>query len=245
MSSAQADEDQLWRQFHGRWEDWKQLIVQVPLPALLVLFITLWWSVARYQAPKKPPGPWPWPILGNLPTISSSKKLPHQILRDLAAKYGGFMYLRMGMQVITTVCVYIYHHNLWPYMCRLWGWQLCAFHVVRRFESLEMLLMIRWVVVSWNLRRNMLVIKRELRGIHWCHFEAESGKEYTFKCRWSSNKLQGIFPKARVTMQKSIWHYSFDRSDWWANIYTYICMACGSYVVTLLNWTDLLNGAWS
>ena len=108
MSSAQADEDQWWRQFHGRWQDWNQLIVQVPLPALLVLFITLWWFVTRYQAPKKPPGPWAWPILGNLPTISSSKKLPHQTLRDLAAKYGGFMYLRLGMQVATTydhICV--------------------------------------------------------------------------------------------------------------------------------------------
>lgn len=110
MSSAQADDDQLRRQFHARWQDWKQLIVEVPLPALLLLLITLWWYVTQYQAPKKPPGPWSWPILGNLPTLSWSKKLPHQTLRDLAAKHGGFMYLRLGMQVVTTV--YIYHHNL-------------------------------------------------------------------------------------------------------------------------------------
>ena len=98
MSSAQADEGQVWRQFHGSWQDLKQLIVGVPLPALLLLLVTLlWWSVTQYQAPKKPPGPWSWPIVGNLPTISLSKKLPHQALRDLAAKYGGFMYLRLGM----------------------------------------------------------------------------------------------------------------------------------------------------
>ena len=113
MSGVQAVDNQLWRRFHGSWQDWKQLIVEVPLPALLLLLITvLWWCVTLYQAPKKPPGPWAWPIVGNLPTISLGKKLPHQTLRDLAAKYGGFMYLRLGMQVDTRHCVYIYHYNL-------------------------------------------------------------------------------------------------------------------------------------
>ena len=162
MSSAQAGDGQLWRQMYGSWQDWKQLIVEVPLPALLLLLITLWWYMTQYLTPKKPPGPWSWPIVGNLPTISWSKKLPHQTLQDLAAKYGGFMYLRLGMQVITSV--YVYHRNLWPYMCRVRGWQLSAIYVVRRFESLEMLLMERWVVISRNLRRNMLVPKE---GIEW------------------------------------------------------------------------------
>ena len=159
MSSAQVDDGHLWRQFNGSWQDWKQLIVDVPLPALLLLLITLWWYVTQYLAPKKPPGPWSWPILGNLPTLSRSKKLPHQTLRDLAAKYGGLMYLRMGMQFITSV--YIYHQNLCveQCMCRAWGWQLSAFYVVRRLNHLKCFWWKGELFISRSLRRNMLVPK--------------------------------------------------------------------------------------
>ena len=228
MSSAQAGDGQLWRQMYGSWQDWKQLIVEVPLPALLLLLITLWWYMTQYLTPKKPPGPWSWPIVGNLPTISWSKKLPHQTLQDLAAKYGGFMYLRLGMQVITSV--YVYHRNLWPYMCRVRGWQLSAIYVVRRFESLEMLLMNRWVVISRNLRKNMLVRKRALRGIHCCHFCDWIRKGWYFqmsmmflkqvasKFFWSRGHHPDIYLKSKF------W------KKWLMSQHLYLCMACGSYV---------------
>ena len=193
MSSAQADDGQLWRQFHGSWQDWKQLIMEVPLLALLLLSITLWWYVTQYLAPKKPPGPWPWPIVGNLLNISWSKKLPHQTLQDLAAKYGGFMYLRLGMQVITSVCIYFTKtyvnmcvdceggnspHSMWlgvlnHLKCFWWKGELLSHE-------------------TWG--GTCLSQKRVSSGIHCCHFVAETEKHDTFRSRWCSwNKLQAIF----------------------------------------------------
>lgn len=44
-----------------------------------------------------PPGPWPWPILGNLPDMGmASKELPHRYFGALADKFGGLMYLQLG-----------------------------------------------------------------------------------------------------------------------------------------------------
>ncbi|KAG0599533.1 hypothetical protein M758_12G159400 [Ceratodon purpureus] len=41
-----------------------------------------------------PPGPKPWPILGNLLALADG--MPHHALQRLASKYGGIMYLRLG-----------------------------------------------------------------------------------------------------------------------------------------------------
>jgi hypothetical protein len=40
-----------------------------------------------------PPGPWPWPVVGNLFLLGSS---PHQAFAHLAKKYGPLVHLRLG-----------------------------------------------------------------------------------------------------------------------------------------------------
>eukprot|EP01018_Ginkgo_biloba_P016193 Gb_24535 [translate_table: standard] len=49
---------------------------------------------------KLPPGPSPWPIIGNLHLLG---ELPHRSLGDLAKKYGSIMFLRLGF--VPTVVV--------------------------------------------------------------------------------------------------------------------------------------------
>lgn len=49
-----------------------------------------------------PPGPRPWPILGNFPSLVWADRLPHRSLCVLAAKFGGLMYLHLGRSAWAT-----------------------------------------------------------------------------------------------------------------------------------------------
>ncbi|KAG9439428.1 hypothetical protein H6P81_019593 [Aristolochia fimbriata] len=60
--------------------------------AVFVGTLILTWDCRRRGAPL-PPGPKPWPVLGNLPHLGTK---PHQSLAAMARKYGPLMYLRMG-----------------------------------------------------------------------------------------------------------------------------------------------------
>ncbi|KAL9255746.1 Flavonoid 3'-monooxygenase-like protein [Drosera capensis] len=63
----------------------------VPTAVFLYLLYTLLLA-PRPRCPL-PPGPKPWPVLGNLPHLGP---MPHQNLARLAQKYGPLMHLRLG-----------------------------------------------------------------------------------------------------------------------------------------------------
>ncbi|KAG0591956.1 hypothetical protein KC19_1G214100 [Ceratodon purpureus] len=67
------------------------LVAVTSLAILLVTLIALYLVLERK---KFPPGPIAWPVVGSFPAISGA--LPHRALRNLAEKYGGLMFLRLG-----------------------------------------------------------------------------------------------------------------------------------------------------
>ncbi|KAG0606757.1 hypothetical protein M758_9G164800 [Ceratodon purpureus] len=80
-------------------------IVVALIAAALVSFVLLYYLAEAQQRKRLPPGPWPWPVLGNFPHLGD---MPHRALHGLAAKYGGLMYLRLGSKpciVISTAAV--------------------------------------------------------------------------------------------------------------------------------------------
>ena len=67
----------------------------------VAVVVVAWRIFAQSKRPKKrlPNGPRPWPIVGNFPSLAGD--LPHRALRNLAAKYGGLMFLRLGTPILT------------------------------------------------------------------------------------------------------------------------------------------------
>jgi len=62
---------------------------------LATLMFFLYWILhkSRRNGRRLPPGPYPWPIIGNLHQM---RKPVHRALKDLADKYGPIMLLRLG-----------------------------------------------------------------------------------------------------------------------------------------------------
>jgi hypothetical protein len=56
---------------------------------LLLVYIRL----LHLRRLRRPPGPRPWPIVGNLPHLG---KMPHLALKELSKKYGPVMFLKVG-----------------------------------------------------------------------------------------------------------------------------------------------------
>ncbi|XP_038693716.1 cytochrome P450 71D9-like [Tripterygium wilfordii] len=73
-----------------------------PILVCFVFFIFMAMTIGKRSKSTSnlPPGPWMLPLVGNLHQMVGS--LPHHALRDLAKKYGPFVYLQLG-QVPTIV----------------------------------------------------------------------------------------------------------------------------------------------
>ncbi|KAL5768507.1 hypothetical protein ACOSP7_015053 [Xanthoceras sorbifolium] len=69
------------------------VVLAVSWLAALLFLQKLTTSLRQHHPLKFPPGPRPWPIIGNLNLIGP---LPHQSLQKLAQKYGPIMQLRFG-----------------------------------------------------------------------------------------------------------------------------------------------------
>jgi cytochrome P450 len=63
------------------------------LAVVLVLFLATIFRGGGHRAYRLPPGPKPWPIIGNLNLIGA---LPHRSIHTLSKRYGPLMYLRFG-----------------------------------------------------------------------------------------------------------------------------------------------------
>lgn len=77
--------------------DWQRFGYGAAVSVLVVILLTELVLYARVQAQQRrdlPPGPRPWPIVGNLPALAGG--MPHLNLQHLAAKFGPLAYLRLG-----------------------------------------------------------------------------------------------------------------------------------------------------
>ncbi|KAK3126922.1 hypothetical protein QOZ80_7AG0565220 [Eleusine coracana subsp. coracana] len=65
-------------------------IILATVPFLIAIHRRRQWEMCKYNLP---PGPRPWPVIGNLNLIGS---LPHRSIHELSKHYGPYMSLRLG-----------------------------------------------------------------------------------------------------------------------------------------------------
>ncbi|MEE6475014.1 hypothetical protein FKM82_010576 [Ascaphus truei] len=58
------------------------------------------WVIPRWSKASHPPGPFPWPLIGNVMQISSS---PHLSFVDLAKRYGDIFQIKLGSQKVVVL----------------------------------------------------------------------------------------------------------------------------------------------
>jgi cytochrome P450 len=80
--------------FHNLLQTVPGTLTAAAIGVLTVAFLFFWiLHKRRWNSCRSPPGPYPWPIIGNLHQL----RLPaHRSLGDLAQKYGPIMFLRLG-----------------------------------------------------------------------------------------------------------------------------------------------------
>lgn len=76
------------------WKDFVEANVgKVAVTVVFALLFAKYLLGATMGRRKLPPGPTPWPIIGNIASLSG---LPHRSLEKLSRHYGGLMYLSLG-----------------------------------------------------------------------------------------------------------------------------------------------------
>ncbi|KAM4041111.1 cytochrome P450 1B1 [Anomaloglossus baeobatrachus] len=78
------------------------LLVSV-LCALFAIYVLKWlqlWILPRWSDPHQPPGPFPWPIIGNAMQLGSS---PHLTFVELAKKYGEIFQIKLGGEKVVVL----------------------------------------------------------------------------------------------------------------------------------------------
>lgn len=86
-------EDTLLMRFVGQPRWVSATTVGLPILSLFIIFLFKYHLKRKRESNRDlPPGPFPWPIIGNLHMLG---ELPHRALKDLADKYGPIMFLRL------------------------------------------------------------------------------------------------------------------------------------------------------
>ncbi|KAG9465890.1 hypothetical protein GDO78_017588 [Eleutherodactylus coqui] len=73
------------------------------LCALVAIYVFKWlqlWILPRWSEADHPPGPFPWPIVGNAMQIGSS---PHLTFVELSKKYGEIFQIKLGSQKVVVL----------------------------------------------------------------------------------------------------------------------------------------------
>ncbi|XP_030628183.1 cytochrome P450 1B1 [Chanos chanos] len=83
-------------------EDFTQLSSRTILLASLtsLVVIHLWFWLQRYRSCHGPPGPFPWPIIGNAAQLGST---PHVYFSRMAKKYGSVFQIKLGSRAVVVL----------------------------------------------------------------------------------------------------------------------------------------------
>ena len=79
-----------------------ELLRPIPFSVLLFILTISWYVLSRKQS-RLPPGPWAWPVLGNIPYVAQSTKSFTDRLMDLHREYGEIATLKLGKEIIVFV----------------------------------------------------------------------------------------------------------------------------------------------
>lgn len=69
--------------------------------ASLLVAVHLWFWIQRWRNADGPPGPFPWPVIGNAAQMGSA---PHFYFSRMAQKYGEVFQIKLGCRTVVVLC---------------------------------------------------------------------------------------------------------------------------------------------